>query len=81
MSEWKEVPEEATAELLKDASKDKHVLAYENGRYYNAWLEFDEYEGGWFWMDDADSEPNPSHYRTDLPSPPPAQAKKDEQAK
>ena len=70
---WKKVPAEATKELLSDASSkqagDKQVLCYENGAYYNAWLVFEEYEGGWIWMNEADSEPNPSHY-TVLPSPP-----------
>lgn len=64
---WKVVPTEATAELLADTTKGKQVLAYENGRFYNAWLEFEQSEGGWVWMDDADSEPNPSHY---MPLPP-----------
>ncbi|WP_049732835.1 hypothetical protein [Rhizobium ecuadorense] len=69
MSEWKKVPAEATQELLADASKGKQVLAYEGGSFYNAWLEFDEYDGGWLWMDERDSEPNPSHYML-LPDPP-----------
>lgn len=69
MSEWKKVPDEATAELIRDCGKGKQVLAYEAGGYYNAWLEFDQYEGGWIWMDESDSEPNPSHYMP-LPSPP-----------
>jgi hypothetical protein len=63
---WIPVPPET---IIEEATKGGQVLAYENGRYYNAWLEFDEYEGGWLWFDDADSEPNPSHYRP-LPSPP-----------
>jgi hypothetical protein len=70
---WKAVPEEATQELLRDASSkeagDKQVLCYQNGEYYNAWLVLDPYEGGWIWMNEADSEPNPSHYRL-LPAPP-----------
>ncbi|SCB30757.1 hypothetical protein [Rhizobium lusitanum] len=67
--EWILVPEEMTNELIKAATKDRQVLVFEKGRYYNAWMEFDEYEGGWLWMDEADSEPNPSHYRP-LPAPP-----------
>lgn len=70
---WKKVPAEATQELLADASSkqagDKQVLCYQGGAYYNAWLVFDEYEGGWIWMNEADSEPTPSHY-TALPNPP-----------
>lgn len=69
MSEWKEVPGEPTLEFLKSTNIDNQVLAYENGRYYNAWFEFDEFEGGWFWTDEAGSEPNPSHYMP-LPKPP-----------
>ncbi|WP_276122615.1 hypothetical protein [Pararhizobium qamdonense] len=61
---WTKVPEEPTLEFLKSINRDKQVLAYENGRYYNAWFEFEQSEGGWLWMDDADSEPNPSHYRS-----------------
>jgi hypothetical protein len=66
---WKPVPDEFTRELQVDAAMNRQVLAYENGRYYNAWVEFDISEGGWVWMDDADCEPNPSHYRP-LPSEP-----------
>ena len=66
---WKVVPDEFTEELRQDATSGRQVLAFENGRYYNAWLEFEEYEGGWIWMDEADSEPNPSHYMV-LPCPP-----------
>lgn len=60
---WTKVPEEPTLDFLKSINRDNQVLAYENGRYYNAWFEFEASEGGWFWTDDADSEPNPSHYR------------------
>lgn len=60
--EWKVVPDEMTTELLAAATKGLQVLAYEKGRYYNAWLEFEQSEGGWIWFDEADSEPNPSHY-------------------
>ncbi|MBD9519330.1 hypothetical protein IB262_05405 [Ensifer sp. ENS02] len=60
--EWKVVPDEITTELLAAATKGRQVLAYEKGRYYNAWLEFEQSEGGWLWFDEADSEPNPSHY-------------------
>lgn len=66
---WKIVPQEAERWLLADATNGNQVLAYEKGRYYNAWLEFEQSEGGWLWMDDADSEPNPSHYRL-LPNEP-----------
>lgn len=71
--EWKAVPEEMTNELLAAATKGRQVLAYEKGRYYNAWLEFEQYEGGWLWFDEADSEPNPSHY-CELPPEPTALA-------
>ena len=61
---WKEVPrDEITKEMIEDAGKGTQVLAYSGGSYFNAWLEFDEREGGWFWMDEADSEPIPTHYR------------------
>jgi hypothetical protein len=60
---WTKVPEELSLELLRSINRDNQVLAYENGRYYNAWFEFEPSEGGWFWTDEADSEPNPSHYR------------------
>lgn len=66
---WQTVPDEMTTELIAATTKGRQVLAYEQGRYYNAWMEFDEYEGGWLWFDEADSEPSPSHYRP-LPSPP-----------
>lgn len=68
---WKKVPEEPTLEFLKSINRDNQVLAYENGRYYNAWFEFEQSEGGWLWTDDTDSEPNPSHYRV-LPEGPAA---------
>jgi hypothetical protein len=61
---WTKVPDEPPLELLRTINIDNQVLAYENGRYYNAWFEFEASEGGWFWTDDADSEPNPSHYRS-----------------
>lgn len=60
---WTKVPEDLPHMLLKSINRDNQVLAYENGRYYNAWFEFEPSEGGWFWTDDADTEPNPSHYR------------------
>lgn len=66
---WTEVPDEIPHEILKSINADNQVLAYENGRYYNAWFEFEQSEGGWFWTDEADSEPNPSHFMP-LPSPP-----------
>jgi hypothetical protein len=66
---WTKVLPEMPYETAKAINKNAQVLAFERGRYFNAWLEFDEYEGGWFWMDDADSAPNPSHY-TDLIAPP-----------
>lgn len=66
---WIKIPDEPPLELLKSINVDNQVLAYENGRYYNAWFTFEVSEGGWFWTDDADSEPNPSHYRA-LPSAP-----------
>lgn len=69
MSDWHEVPEEFTHELERATTGGRQVLAYEKGRYYNAWMEFDVYEGGWRWMDDADSEPEPTHYMP-LPSGP-----------
>lgn len=60
---WIKVPADPTLEFLKSINADNQVLAYENGRYYNAWFEFEPSEGGWLWTDEADSEPNPSHYR------------------
>lgn len=60
---WMKVPKELPLELLKSINVDNQVLAYENGRYYNAWFVFEQSEGGWVWTDDADSEPNPSHFR------------------
>lgn len=60
---WIKVPDEPTLEFLKSINANNQVLAYENGRYYNAWFEFEQSEGGWLWTDEADSEPNPSHYR------------------
>lgn len=65
---WQEVPPET---VIEEATKGKRVLAYEKGRYYNAWLEFEASEGGWLWFDDADSEPNPSHWMP-LPAAPAA---------
>lgn len=69
--QWRPIPPDT---LIPEAMNGKQVLVYENGRYYNAWLEFDEYEGGWLWMDDADSEPNPSDW---MPLPPAPRAKED----
>lgn len=69
MMGWTKVPEDLPQALLRSINRDNQVLAYENGRYYNAWFEFEQSEGGWFWTDEADSEPNPSHYRT-LPAAP-----------
>lgn len=66
---WQKVPEEPSLEFLKSINIDNQVLAYENGRYYNAWFTFEPSEGGWFWTDEADSEPNPSHFMP-LPKPP-----------
>lgn len=66
---WAVVPPEMTDELIAATTKGNQVLAYEYGRYYNAWMVFDEYEGGWLWMDEADSEPSPTHYQP-LPAAP-----------
>lgn len=66
---WKAVPAEPTLEFLRSINFDNQVLVYENGRYYNAWFEFEPSEGGWFWTDEADSEPDPSHFMA-LPKPP-----------
>lgn len=66
---WTKVPADLPQALLRSINRDNQVLAYENGRYFNAWFEFEASEGGWFWTDDADSEPNPSHYRA-LPAEP-----------
>lgn len=63
MAGWTEVTPNMPFEVLKSITVDNQVLAYERGRYFNAWLTFDEYEGGWCWVDDNDSEPTPSHYR------------------
>jgi hypothetical protein len=67
--DWTVVTDDMPHETLKSLNADNQVLAYENGRYYNAYLSFEGSEGGWIWCDDADSEPNPSHYRP-LPAPP-----------
>lgn len=69
MSEWIEFPKDPSNELLKSINEENQVLAYEAGRYFNAWLEFDVYEGGYVWMDDADTEPDPSHYMVLPPKP------------
>ncbi len=69
---WIKVTEELDHRTLKSINRDNQVLAYENGRYYNAWFEFYPSDG-WFWCDEADSEPEPSHYRF-LPSPPKTEA-------
>ncbi|MBO0141450.1 hypothetical protein JZX87_09775 [Agrobacterium sp. Ap1] len=66
---WVKVPDDIPYELLKSINADNQVLAYENGRYFNAWFEFEASEGGWFWTDDADTEPKPSHF-CPLPTPP-----------
>lgn len=60
---WTKVTPDMPHELLKSINVDNQVLVYERGRYFNAWLIFDEYEGGWCWTDEADSEPSPSHIR------------------
>ena len=56
------VPAEMSLELMKSINFENQVLAYEKGSYFNAWMVFDEYEGGWFWMNESDNEPTPSHY-------------------
>lgn len=63
MTGWTKVTPDMPFEVLKSITIDNQVLAFERGRYFNAWLKFDEYEGGWCWVDEADSEPSPSHYR------------------
>lgn len=60
---WTEVTPDMPFEVLRSITVDNQVLAFERGRYFNAWLTFDEYEGGWCWVDDNDSEPSPSHCR------------------
>jgi len=47
-------------------------LAFEKGRYFNCWCEYDPYEGGYFWMDDADSEPSPNLWQPLPAAPSPA---------
>lgn len=70
MSEWRVVNEDMTHDEIRALTgQDNQVLAYEGGRYYNAWLEFDEWDGGYVWMDDADSEPCPTHI-CQCPEPP-----------
>lgn len=55
---------------IESAPKDgTPVLAYQAGRYFKCWLECDRYEGGYFWQDEEDSEPSPTHWRP-LPSAP-----------
>ena len=56
------VPAEMSLELMKSINFENQVLAYEKGSYFNAWMVFDEYEGGWSWMNESDNEPRPSHY-------------------
>ncbi len=67
--EWHAVTGEWDAKLMKAATKGRQILAYQDGRFYNAWLELDECEGGWVWMDEDDSEPSPTHW-AELPAPP-----------
>lgn len=55
---------------IETAPKDgTPVLAYQAGRYFKCWMECDQYEGGYFWQDEEDSEPSPTHWRP-LPTPP-----------
>lgn len=55
---------------IESAPKDgTPVLAYQAGRYFKCWLECDQYEGGYFWQDEEDSEPSPTHWHP-LPSAP-----------
>ena len=55
---------------IESAPKDgTPVLAYQAGRYFKCWMECDQYEGGYFWQDEEDSEPSPTHWRP-LPTPP-----------
>lgn len=67
--EWTKFINEMTPDLMVAHKKKTQFLAYENGRYFNAWIEFDQFEGGYFWCDEDDSEPTPSHYAP-LPNPP-----------
>lgn len=66
---WIKIGFDMPHSVAKSITKEAQVLAFERGRYFNAWLEFDDWEEGWFWNDDQGSEPNPSHY-TVLPAPP-----------
>lgn len=55
---------------IDSAPKDgTAILAYQAGRYFKCWMECDQYEGGYFWQDEEDSEPSPTHWRP-LPSAP-----------
>lgn len=60
MTEW---------QRIETAPKDgQHFLAFRNGSYFNCWWHDNGY-GEQYWMDECDSEPNPTHWMP-LPSPP-----------
>ncbi|TGR71442.1 DUF551 domain-containing protein [bacterium M00.F.Ca.ET.194.01.1.1] len=53
---------------IETAPKDgTQFLAFEIGGYFNCWWHDNGYDEQ-YWMDDADSEPSPSHW---MPLPPP----------
>jgi len=60
--DWVKFDNEMTDELMASVKNKTAFLCYQNGRYFNGWIEFDEYEGGYFWCDEDGSEPAPSHY-------------------
>jgi len=54
---------------ISTAPKDgTQFLAFEKGGHFNCWWHDNGY-GEQYWMDEADSEPNPTHWMP-LPSPP-----------
>lgn len=55
---------------IETAPKDgSSFLAYEDGEVFRCWVEFSEYEGGYYYQDVMDCEPSPTHWMT-LPLPP-----------
>jgi hypothetical protein len=56
------VPTTTGPESMDSAPKDgTHILARQGDRYFNCWWHDNGY-GEAYWMDDADSEPNPSEW-------------------
>lgn len=54
---------------IETAPRDgERFLAYSKGRHFDCWWYDNGYGEAW-WMDEADSEPNPTYWRP-LPNPP-----------